>query len=156
MNWTGLQEAVTALGAGAGVVALAWNGVAEWRSRQAKRSSQITADMTDLAFREMVTVDFSGAERHTSYTLTVSCRRPRALHAQIITIDREGLPDVSTDVVQPFSIAMKPLDDQPGVVRAVFVPHGYSRSETLWLTFKIREGFRTRVVARRKLPMTIP
>lgn len=154
MNW-GIEPGDLPgwIGAFTGVAALCWNGVRSRRAAQAQNASRISATLRWFAQREVVTVDFVGAEPHTGYTVTVSCRTPRLLHCGAILDDGNDGLRMEIEKPQPIHVHMARVEGEPGRVRAMLSVHGHAASQPLKLTFRVSEGYGAREVARRTLPM---
>lgn len=155
MDIKDIQETVTAVGAGAGVIALVWNGLKEFSARRNRSASLIQPTLKLQGLGDLLTVDYHGAEGHTGYQVTVSCRSPRLLQGQS---SKKG-PGGSTEILgelqaQPFSQPMTKVREEPGIVRARFRIRGSPARKPIRLTFVVAEGYGARVVARRTLDMS--
>lgn len=154
MNW-GIEPGDLPgwIGAFTGGAALGWNALRSWRTSQVQNASRITASLKSWGVREVVTIDFVGAEPHTGYTVTVSCRTPRLLHGGAIQEDGGGTLRMEIEEPQPFHVHMFRVEGQPDRVRAMLSVHGFAANKPLKLTFRVSEGYGRRQVARRTLPM---
>ncbi len=141
------------IGAITGLGALAWNGVRAWRAARMQNQRLIVASITRGGTGDLVTVDFTGAERHTAYRLLVSCRRPRKLQVALVPQERaERWYGAATPQTQPALLPMRRVGPSGDIAQVQFTAQGGATSKALRLTLTVQEA-NGRVRAKRKLSM---
>lgn len=136
-----------------GVLALGWNVLSHLQSSRRANALRITARYTQRLSRTVVSVEFSGLERHASYVLIVSSCSPRNVtFAEYFYDPDERHVSAGDQIVLPAQLPMD-QDLSDDVARCTFIVNGANPDALLTLTFKVRHRLQSKILARRRLKM---